>query len=223
VRSADRDRVVILDLGNVVLDWNVDRILGSLDADSRERDLLREQLFEHRRWLDLDHGKISEAAVIAELDDRTPLSREIVESALEATRQSLEPIAESVSLMQQISDRGIEMFCLSNMSRETWNHVCKMELFDLFSGIVISAIEGCMKPGEEIFRLTLERFALRPRATLFIDDSAANVETSRRLGIEGFHFRRSPACYDEIRSRLFRIAPAASRAACFGEFPRVGK
>jgi len=202
MKGAGSGRVVILDLGNVVLDWNVDRILAALNTGDHERHLLRKELFEHRRWLDLDHGKTSETAVIAQLCDRTPLNREIVEAALETTRQSLVPIAESVSLMQDISGSGIAMFCLSNMSRETWSHVRGLPLFDMFEGCVISAIEGCMKPGEEIFELTLERFGLRPQATLFIDDSAVNVETARRLGIEGFHFRRSPACYRQIRNRL---------------------
>ena len=55
---------VILDLGNVVLEWNVEGILGSLDLGSDLTDILRKELFAHQDWLDLDHGKTSEAEVV---------------------------------------------------------------------------------------------------------------------------------------------------------------
>jgi FMN phosphatase YigB (HAD superfamily) len=89
------------------------------------------------------------------------------------------------------------------MSRESWNHIKDQQLFEMFSGIVISGLEGCMKPDEEIFHLILDRFAIEPSTTLFIDDSLANIETSRRLGINGFHFKGSQNCYAEIRHTVF--------------------
>lgn len=199
-----RNKVVILDLGNVVLDWDVDRILNSLDLAAEEKNLLREQLFCHQHWLDLDHGRETETAVVSQVCQRTPLSRDTVEIALGAARESLAPIEESVMLMREIANSGIEMHCLSNMSRETWAHIRQHELFDLFDGIVISAIEGCMKPDAEIFQLTIERFDLQPSNTLFVDDSLPNIDTARRLGLDGFHFKRSRGCYSEIRKRLFQ-------------------
>lgn len=199
-----RNQVVILDLGNVVFDWNLERILGSLEFETEALDLLREELFCHSDWIDMDHGRISEAAVVAGICKRSSLQRYTVEEALFAAKESLAPIAESLSLMREISGSGLEMFCLSNMSRETYDHIRDHELFDMFSGIVISGLEGCMKPNEEIFHLTLDRFGLVARTTLFVDDSIANIETAESLGIEGFHFKRSLDCYSGIRERLFR-------------------
>ncbi len=199
----NRNKVVILDLGNVVLDWDVDRILDSLNLEIEELNLLRKELFSHQDWLDLDHGKESEMAVVSKVCERSLLSQDSVEGALLAAKNSLAPIAESILLMQEISNYGIEMFCLSNMSRETYGHIKDQELFDMFSGIVISGVEGCMKPNEDIFHLTINRFGLEPADTLFIDDSLPNIETSQRLGINGFHFKCSQNCYSEIRKLLF--------------------
>jgi len=199
----NRNKVVILDLGNVVLDWDVDRILGSLNLEIDELNLLKKELFSHQDWLDMDHGKLSETAVVSSICERSPLTKDAIEVALLAAKNSLSPIAESISLMQEISDNGIEMFCLSNMSCETYDHIKDNELFDMFSGIVISGVEGCMKPNEDIFHLTINRFRLEPMDTLFIDDSMSNIETAQRLGINGFHFKRSQNCYSEIRELLF--------------------
>ncbi len=201
---ANPNKVVILDLGNVVLDWNVDRILDSLGLEIETLNLLRNELFSHRDWIDLDHGKETEAAVVSKVCERSPLDRETVELALSSARNSLEPIAESLLLMREISDRGIEMFCLSNMSRETYDHIRDMEFFEMFSGIVISGIERCMKPGDDIFHLVIDRFGLTPSDTLFVDDSMPNIDAAERLGINGFHFRRSRNCYSGIRNMLFR-------------------
>ena len=196
-------RFVILDLGNVVIDWNVERILEALDFDSEVIDLLRHELFSHSDWIDMDHGKKSEAAVVADVCQRSGLQKHVVETALQVARESLLPITESLALMRDIARNGLPMFCLSNMSRENYAYIRSYELFEMFNGILISGHEGCMKPDEEIFHLALERFGLAPAETLFVDDSSANIETALRLGINGFHFKRSPGCYAGLRQLLF--------------------
>jgi len=198
-----QQRTVILDLGNVVLDWDVSRILYSLKLEKEEVRLLRNELFNHQDWLDMDHGKVTESVVVSAVCSRSTLSGATVEKALLAAKNSLAPIDQSLVLMQEISDQGMQMFCLSNMSRETYAHIKDHELFKLFSGIVISGLEGCMKPDEDIFHLTLERFGLEPLSTLFIDDNLPNIKTAEKLGINGFHFKRSRNCYAGIRKILF--------------------
>jgi putative hydrolase of the HAD superfamily len=200
---SDQNRVVIFDLGNVLLHWDVNNVLDSLELEAEEKNLLRKELFAHQAWLDMDHGKKTEATVVAEICNRSPLSGRTVEAALSAARMSLLPIAESVALMQDVSANDIEMYCLSNMSRENYSHIKRMDFFDLFSGVVISGIEECMKPDEKIFQLIIDRFDLSPADTLFIDDSLANIQAAQRLGIDGFHFKGSRSCYSEIRKLLF--------------------
>lgn len=199
----DKKTVVIFDLGNVVLDWDVDQILDSLNLNQSEHSLLRDELFLHQDWVDMDHGKKAESTIVSELCERSVLSRELVEIALLAAKNSLSPIPESIRLMQEIHQQGITMFCLSNMSTETYHHIKNLDFFSLFSGIVISGNEGCMKPNAEIFHLALERFDLQPTDALFIDDSVPNIDMAKELGIAGFHFKRSENCYAEIRELLF--------------------
>jgi HAD superfamily hydrolase (TIGR01509 family) len=92
------------------------------------------------------------------------------------------------------ADRGPDLFCLSNMSRETYAQIKHLDFFKLFAGIVISGHEGCMKPGEAIFQLTLQRFNLSPTKTLFIDDSLPNILKALQLGISTYHFKRTDRC-----------------------------
>ncbi len=196
-------KAVIFDLGNVLLNWDVDLIINSLDLDLKESAMLREELFMHQDWLDMDHGLLTESIATSMICNRSALSEDSVARALLAAKTSLQPIAGTVSLMQDIARSGIAMYCLSNMSRETYEHIKEKDFFQMFKGIVISGIERCMKPGEEIFHLTLNRFSLVAVETLFIDDSIANVEAAQRLGINGFHFKRTTDCYLELERILF--------------------
>jgi putative hydrolase of the HAD superfamily len=195
--------VVIFDLGNVVFDWDVEKILKTLDLGVEDSRLLRRELFSHQDWLDMDHGKALESTIVSKVCERSGLSGDVVENALLVAKNSLVTIEQSIVLMEEISNKGIEMFCLSNMSRETYSHISGHDLFDMFSGIVISGIEGCMKPNDDIFHLAIDRFKVNPSETLFIDDSLPNIETAQRLGINGFHFKRSESCYQRLRSMLF--------------------
>ncbi len=200
--STLNNKVAIFDLGNVVLDWNVSQILKSLNLEPEEENLLREELFSHQVWLDLDHGRETEASAVIKVCERSVLERSAVEKAIFAAKDSLSPISETISLMQDLSNNSIEMYCLSNMPRETYDHIKNFELFKLFNGIIISGIEGCSKPNDDIFHLIIRRFELEPRNTLFIDDSLPNINAAERLGINGFHFKRSDSCYANIRKLL---------------------
>ena len=53
-----------------------------------------------------------------------------------------------------------------------------------FDKLYLSYRMGCTKPGEEIFRKTLDDAGLIPQETLFIDDSLANVNAGKRMGME---------------------------------------
>ncbi len=196
-------RSVIFDLGNVLLNWNTEQVLAGLTLPNTERNLLRKELFEHQDWLDMDHGKVAETTVTHRVEARTGLKPSTIDAALLAAKNSLLPIPATVELLAEIRNHGLDLYCLSNMSVETYAHIQHFDFFELFAGIVISGHEGCMKPDEEIFYRTLHRYALSSAATLFIDDSLANIKTAQRLGISAIHFKRTDNCYASIRGAIF--------------------
>lgn len=56
-------------------------------------------------------------------------------------------------------------------------------IFSKFAEGVYSYRAKLMKPEPEIFDLAIRRFAVRPEATVYIDDLAANVEAARSAGL----------------------------------------
>lgn len=194
---------VLFDLGNVVINWDTQDVVEQLDVPWAQKEIIQRELFDHTDWSDLDHGVTSEPEVVQRICDRTTLTASVVNQALDAARMSLTPISESVDLMRELHNAGLPIYCLSNMSVETYRHIKdKMAFFDCFAGIVISGLEKCMKPNPAIFQLTLNRFSLEPGSTFFIDDSEANIVAASELGIQNYHFKRTAQCYADIRERL---------------------
>jgi HAD superfamily hydrolase (TIGR01509 family) len=61
-------------------------------------------------------------------------------------------------------------------------------LATVFDCLTISSSIGKGKPGDEIFDHMLRSLGSIPKETIFIDDHQANVEASRKLGLEGILF-----------------------------------
>jgi 2-haloacid dehalogenase len=77
----------------------------------------------------------------------------------------------------------------------------RFEFLHWFDGHVISGLEGVVKPDPTIFRRMLRRFDLEPSRTLFIDDSAVNIEAAAAIGINAIQFE-SPA---QLRAHLEQL------------------
>jgi 2-haloacid dehalogenase len=72
---------------------------------------------------------------------------------------------------------------------------------DWFEGIVVSGEVEKAKPDADIFGHLTDDFGIVPAEAVFIDDSAPNVETARRLGFHGVDFT-TPAA---LRADLARL------------------
>ena len=72
------------------------------------------------------------------------------------------------------------------------------EFDELFNKSYFSFAEHLEKPDPRFFELILDHEGLLPEETLFIDDTAENIETAKSLGINTYHIRR-----DELVRNLF--------------------
>ncbi len=82
---------------------------------------------------------------------------------------------------------------------ETYEH---FGFFRRFAGVVVSGRVRLLKPDPAIYRLLLESHGLDPAACLFIDNSLANVEGARAVGMHAAHFE-SP---DQVERTLMELA-----------------
>jgi HAD superfamily hydrolase (TIGR01509 family) len=196
-------RNVIFDLGGVLLEWNPDDILSRFQPDCELRSRLRAELFGHADWRMFDRGGMSESEVIDRMQARIGLARAELIAIVDAVRESLVEKPDTVKLIRALHQRGVALYCLSNMPASIYAELrIRHEFWDVFRGIVISGEVMMVKPEPEVFTHLLERFGLRAGETVFIDDLPANIEAARRIGLHTIQFRDAAQCQQELDGLL---------------------
>ena len=75
------------------------------------------------------------------------------------------------------------------------------QIADAFHMLVISAEVGMMKPDPKIFEYTLEVIGIPAPATIFIDDSPANIQAAQNCGIDAIHFTSPGQIIQALKER----------------------
>jgi putative hydrolase of the HAD superfamily len=85
-------------------------------------------------------------------------------------------------------------------------------LAELFDTVVESAIEGLRKPDPRIYKLVLRRLAVRPDASVFLDDLGVNLKPARAMGMTTIKVGDPAVALQELETVLgFPLAePVAS-------------
>jgi len=194
-----KPRAVVFDLGGVLLDWNPRYLYRKLfdDEAAMERFLGEVCTMEWHHAHDLG---IPPEETCPPLVAAHPDQADLIWAWTRRSEEMLgEPIHGTVEILRALKDQGIPCYALTNM--ETWTYPDRRERYPFlrwFDGTVVSGFEGVAKPDVRAFKLLLDRFELDPAHTLFVDDSATNVEAARRAGLQAIQFE-SP---EHLRRRL---------------------
>jgi HAD superfamily hydrolase (TIGR01509 family) len=157
-----------------------------------------------RFWVDYDLGVSSFDKVVEDLSLYRGVSQSFAREMLELSISRQESIVPTAELIADLKAAGYRLYVLSNMSREFIAYLRNQEVYSHFEGDVISCEEGVVKPMPEIYDILLNRYALNPEETIFIDDREENIEAARGKNIIGFHFNRNDyegSC-EQLRSML---------------------
>jgi 2-haloacid dehalogenase len=192
--------IVVFDIGNVLIHWDPKRLYRDLFDHAAKVDWFLANVC-HSAWnLDLDRGRLWSEAIAervaafpeyeAEIRAYDERWRDMVSGAIEG----------SVALLERLRAAGVPLYAITNFSRVKFDLAAERFPFLLeFRGIVVSSDEGLVKPDPAIFKLFLDRYGLAARDCLFIDDSAANVESAGRLGLATHHFRDAESLEAALR------------------------
>jgi putative hydrolase of the HAD superfamily len=190
----------IFDVGNVLLRWSPRQILETVLPGDPNNPTYLQEIFKHAQYLDIDKGVLDEEAAIPLFRERTKLSAETLRRIFLQAKESLTPMEDSLLLLKTLSSMNKNLYCLSNMSAATYDHVRHFDFWSEFKGVVISGHVRLVKPEKEIFEFTLNKFGLRAERSIFIDDTPQNVEAARRLGIKSILFTEAEDCSRQLNS-----------------------
>lgn len=196
---------LVFDLGNVLIEWNSEKILTYFEPEEVRRQVLRQAIFESGVWHKTDKGELSLKAACDEVLTHLDTSYH------SATRNIFYHWYEVVQVYSDLQERiqlwsnqGYRIYILSTTC-EIFYHIEKaglLPIYPLLSGYILSSEVGVVKPEPEIYRKLLKKYTLNPAESVFIDDIQANLDTANELGFETILSTSEPDNIRDLESLL---------------------
>ncbi len=114
---------VVFDLGGVVFTWKPEEIIKSVFEDSKIQQKVKDEIFCHPDWVELDRGKLDKDLAIERASIRTGLSGSEIKKLMQRVPYSLIPISDTVNLIHSVKGNGNRVYVLSNMQVEFIDHI----------------------------------------------------------------------------------------------------
>lgn len=190
-RRMERDamRVVVFDIGNVLLRWDPRNLYRKLFETSDRVEWFLSNVCD-MPWNEAQDRGRSWADAVSERVARFPEWEREIRAYDNRWLEMLDgEISDNVDVLRRLKTAGTPVYAITNFSREKFA-VARTEhgFLDCFDGIVVSGEVGLIKPDRQIFRHFLDRYGLAAADCVFIDDSRANTAAAAELGMSTIHY-----------------------------------
>lgn len=182
-------RHIVFDIGRVLIHYDPDIPYSRLIPDAARRRWFLENVCTSDWNLEQDRGRgwaEAEAELIALHPDEEANIRAFRLNWHEMVSHAYD---DSVAVMEALIDAGHDVTMLTNFAADTFIEARRRWPFlERPRGVTVSGEVRLVKPDRAIYDLHAGNFGLDPGATLFIDDSLANVEGARAAGWQALPF-----------------------------------
>ena len=180
---------VVFDVGNVLLRWDPRFLYRRIFDDEERMEWFLSNVCTSSWNIEQDRGRDWDEAV-ALLIERHPEHERPIRAFHERWHETVSgPIEENVAVLQGLREAGVPTYCITNFSGAKFREAQQRYPFlASFDGAIVSGDERVLKPDLAIYRLLLNRYGLVAEECLFVDDSAANVEGARSVGMQAIHY-----------------------------------
>ncbi len=183
---------IIFDLGNVLIEWNKEKILSKICKNDLEYNLFNKFVFQSNLWIDLDNGKISlEFSENQLIDEMGHQYQDQIHELVWNWFNYVDLYDEVYELIKQLKKKNFQIYVLSNTS--SIFHILLdsvlSKVSSVLDGYVISCEVKMMKPQKEIYLSLVNKYQLDIKDCIFLDDLEENVEAARTLGIKAFQIK----------------------------------
>ena len=182
-------KIVVFDLGNVLIQWDRRLLFDQLIDDPAELQHFLDNILTMEDNKRLDSG-VALAEVAADAAARHPEYHDLIMAFGSRWKETLGEVIEgSVRILEDLKAAGTPLYALTNWGKDTFASIeADYPFFSHFDGMVVSGREGVIKPSSAIYRILCDRYGFSPSDAVFIDDSGANIATAAALGFDALLF-----------------------------------
>jgi 2-haloacid dehalogenase len=191
---------VVFDVGNVLLRWDPRNLYRRIFDDEVQMEWFLSTICTTEWNVEQDRGRDWDEAV-ALLVGQYPDHETSIRAFHDRWHETVSGVIDdNVALLQQLRQAGVPTYCITNFSGPKFVEAQKRFPFlASFDGVIVSGDERVLKPDPAIYELLLSRYGLVAGDCIFIDDSEANVEGARKVGMHAIHYREPLNLAAELR------------------------
>lgn len=193
---------IILDMGNVLLEWNKDKILRGVVKTEKDYMILDKAIFQSGLWERLDLGTLTrEELVLKVVSMIGSIYQEKVQEVVWNWPFYIEIYTEVFPLLVRLKEKGHRIFVLSNTSPVFYELLEEQlsPLNEILDGFVLSCDIKAIKPDPKMFEEILHKYQLDPANCIFLDDVKDNTKTAESLGIKAYQVKHRSDVVDILQ------------------------
>lgn len=191
---------VIFDVGMVLVDFRWHDYMMDLGISEPAADELGKRMIMSEFWKELDRGAALEKNAPDYFKGLMPEYAEEIDLFWKNPKELVREFDYAAPMIRGLKKAGYRVYLLSNYPAELSElHWPAFSFFHDIDGKIISAVEGLVKPEEQIYRLLMKRYRLKPEECIFLDDREDNINTARKLGMTGIVFYSYEEAAEELK------------------------
>jgi HAD hydrolase, family IA, variant 3 len=193
---------IILDMGNVLLEWNKDKILKAVAKTEKDYLILDKAIFQSGLWERLDLGTLTREELVDKvLSLLGDCYQKKVEEVIWNWPTYIDIYREVFPLLARLKENGHRIFVLSNTS-PVFYELLKDQLAPLekiLDGFILSCDIKAIKPDRKMFEEILSKYELSPDNCIFLDDVKENTNMAESLGIKAYQVKQRSDVVDILK------------------------
>lgn len=175
---------IIFDFGGVLMDWNPRYFFKDYFNDNEKMEFFLEHIAQDEWNVEQDRGRSLAEGTEIQVKKFPEWEKEIRAFYDNWTVMLKSDIPQNVEVLRKLKNTDYNLFGLTNWSEETFPYALEnYDFFQIFDGkIVVSGTEKLIKPDPKIWHVLLDRYNIKAKESVFIDDNAKNIEMAQSLG-----------------------------------------
>ena len=196
---------IILDMGNVLLEWNKDKILQGVSEMKKDYLILDKTIFQSGLWERLDLGTMTREELVLKVVSMIGSTyQKKVEEVILNWPSYIDIYTEVFPVLLELKKKGHRIFVLSNTSKVFYDLLDEQlsPLKEVLDGFVLSCDIKAIKPDLAMFKEILDKYQLDPANCIFLDDIEDNTSAAEKLGIKGYQVKKRSDVVDILKSYI---------------------
>ncbi|WP_112944496.1 MULTISPECIES: HAD family hydrolase [unclassified Rhizobium] len=197
---------IVFDIGKVLIHYDPNIPFSRIIPDAAERQWFFDNVCTHDWNIEQDRGRTwadAEALLIETHPDRAEHIRAFRKHWHEMVSHSYD---DSVAIMEGLIAEGRDVTMLTNFASDTFREAqARFPFLTKPRGVTVSGDIGLIKPDIAIYEAHTASFGLNPATTIFIDDSAPNIEGAKKAGWDAVLFTGAEQLRADLAERGVRV------------------